>query len=620
MVARRFPGRKLSPNSRLASEVPQPTRQLTILGQDPSLSERGRVITASITIPNEQISAGPRGYRVQIVDYDASTNTMYAPLNASRMGTVDRPLDPFAPAGALAAKDFNARLVGDPRFHAQNVYAIAMRTLAQFERALGRRVSWSFGGHQLKVAPHAFAQANAFYSSRDEALLFGYFAGPRGPIFTSLSHDIVAHEVTHALVDGLRPRYMEPSGPDQAAFHEGFADVVALLSVFSIPEVVRYALGKVVDQPDATVMQLSSLTIATLKRGVLTGLGEQFGEELSGVRGASLRRSVEIKPAPDLLKRAEFLEEHRRGEILVSAMLHAFLNTYKTRLSSLGRDSSNRLPASRVAEEGADVAERLLTMAIRALDYMQPTDIVFGDYLSALITSDLEIRPDDRRYQMRTHLREAFALFGIRPSSAYGRGDEEGRWEPPFSRPGGARVPGQSEADLNYSFVHREAMQRDRDEVFRFLWDNRDVLGLCDQAYTEVGGVRPCLRVDQDGFTLRETVADYIQILTVRADELETIAIPGRAGRIRKPAGLEPWKTVRLLGGGALLFDEFGKLKYHIRSALLHPDRQTRQLAHLFESGFFDRREAEARSFASLHMRGLQPELPAATVEKKPWQ
>ena len=35
-----------------------------------------------------------------------------------------------------------------------------MRTLAHFEKALGRRVSWSFGGHQLKVAPHAFAEAN----------------------------------------------------------------------------------------------------------------------------------------------------------------------------------------------------------------------------------------------------------------------------------------------------------------------------------------------------------------------------------------------------------------------------------------------------------------------------
>ena len=45
---------------------------------------------------------------------------------------------------------------------------------------------------------------------------------------------------------------------------------------------------------------------------------------------------------------------------------------------------------------------------------------------------------------------------------------------------------------------------------------------------------------------------------------------------------------MRLLGGGALLFDEFGKLKYHIRNNVLEPKRQGRRLKHLVESGYFD--------------------------------
>jgi hypothetical protein len=598
--------------------IPKPSRTITILGQDPSLlSKDGALLTAQVTIPNEQLSAGPRGYRIQVIDYDSSSNRLYAPLDPGEMGTVHEPADPFVRRKNEDAAKYNKRLLNDPRFHAQNVYAISMRTLAHFERALGRRVSWSFGGHQLKVAPHAFAEANAFYSPREESLLFGYFAGPKGAVCTSLSHDIVAHETTHALVDGLRPRFMEPSSADQAAFHEAFADIVALLSVFSIPEVVRYAVRQAVRQPDVPIIKLSQLTTSALQQGILLGLGEQFGETLTGVHGASLRRSVALKPSPDLLNQPEYQEEHRRGEILVAAMLQAFLSTLRARLETLGMDRRNQLPPQRVEEEGADIADRMLTMSIRALDYTPPTDIEFGDYLSAVITSDLEIRPDDSRYHVRQHLREAFLSFGIKPASSYA--GEIGCWQPPMEQIPTAtkakKKPKEKPKELDYTFVHREALQRDRDEMFRFLWDNRDLLGLCDRAYTEIGGVRPCLRVDQDGFTIRETVADYVQILTLRAGELDTIEIPDRKGRIHKPRGLSDWRTVRLLGGGSLIFDEFGRLKYHIRNSLLSPAKQTRRLKHLFESGYFDQVVQRGTGFAQLHMKDLRPELPAATKE-----
>lgn len=596
----------------------QPTRELTIIGQDPSVRRRGRILTARVRVPVEELGAGPRGYRVQVVDYDASSNRAYKPLPAAAMGTTAAPADPFLrlTESRLPASQFNARLLGSPHFHAQNVYAIVMRTLAHFEKALGRRVSWSFGGHQLKVAPHAFAEPNAFYSKLDEGLLFGYFAGPDGPVFTCLSHDIVVHETTHALVDGLRPRLMEPSSPDQAAFHEAFADVVALLSVFSVPEVVSEAVRRGSRFAAGQILNIAQLTVRTLQEGILFGLGEQFGDVLSGVHGSSLRRSVQLEPDPDLLDAAEYQEEHRRGEILVAAMLRAFLDVFRERLTSLGRDTNGRLPAVRVAEEGADIAGRMLTMAIRALDYLPPTDLEFGDFLSALITSDLEIRADDSRYGVRSSLRRSFAAFGIQPTSRYGSGDEYGRWEPPES-PRQSRARSKRVPVLDYGSVHRDALERDPDEVFRFLWQNRRVLGLCESAHTVVAAVRPCLRVDEDGFTLRETVADYVQILTVRAGELESLRVPGRQARIRRPKGLSPGKIVRLLGGGALLFDEFGKLKYHIRNSVLNPGKQTKRLRYLHGVGFFDRRRVHG--LAALHLRGMRPELPAATREPQPW-
>ena len=99
--------------------LPKPGRKLTIIAQDPSLKVESRILTATLTLPNESLSAGPRGYRVQVVDYDATANQMYQPLNPALMGTVEAPRDPYGERLSSPAA-FNRRLLEDPRFHAQN--------------------------------------------------------------------------------------------------------------------------------------------------------------------------------------------------------------------------------------------------------------------------------------------------------------------------------------------------------------------------------------------------------------------------------------------------------------------------------------------------------------------
>ncbi|OSJ13533.1 hypothetical protein BST63_16445 [Bradyrhizobium canariense] len=98
---------------------------------------------------------------------------------------------------------------------------------------------------RLRIYPHALREANAYYSPQKRALLLGYFrAGgaavganlPGGTIFSCLSHDIIAHEMSHAIVDGMHRMYLEPCNPDSLAFHEGFADIVALFQHFTMPE------------------------------------------------------------------------------------------------------------------------------------------------------------------------------------------------------------------------------------------------------------------------------------------------------------------------------------------------------------------------------------------------
>jgi hypothetical protein len=140
-------------------------------------------------------------------------------------------------------------------------------------------------------------------------------------------------------------------------------------------------------------------------------------------------------------------------------------------------------------------------------------------------------------------------------------------------------------------------MQRDPDEVFRFLWENRKLLALDDEAFTRVLSVRPVLRVAPDGFFLRETVAEYVQLVDLPARDLER-------RKIEKPAGMKPDERVRLQGAGALVFDEYGGLKYHVENPIADRARQAARLAHLWRAGFY-RARRPARRFATLHRAAI---------------
>jgi len=582
------------------------TRKLKIVAQDPSIRKDGKILTTEIDLPAEDIAPGPSGYRVQVIDYDSSTGTHYMPKSYAPLknGTYS---DPFR----KAADD--AEILDDPNFHSQNVYAIVMRTLARFEFALGRRIGWGFDGHQINVAPHAFADANAFYSDRERALMFGYFRAfderkqAEETVFSCLSHDVVAHETTHAILDGLRKRFTAPSSPEQAGFHEGFADVVALLSVFSLRDIVEFLL--VGDAQAATVpsntepaadnskstaqtatpqnaILADKLDKESLRNSILFGLAKQMGQAMSGIRGQALRRSLELKPlsSPDAkpyLGQPAFEEPHRCGELLVAAILTAFLEVWEQRIKLLKEvNRGDYLSLSLVVENGAEAAAHLLTMIIRALDYTPPTDIKFGDYLSAILTADKETVPDDTKYNYRRQIREAFKSYGIEPSSE----ETDGAWQ-------------MVTADFKYDRTHFDSLMRDPTEVFRFIWDNRAELQIDDRAYTRVQSVRACLRITPDGFALRETVAEYVQVTTVRADELQQLFPP-----IGKPNKMPKDMEVTLYGGGTLIFDEYGRIKYHIVNSIFSQSKQADRIDYLWRYGYFPETRTRQNLFARMHL------------------
>jgi hypothetical protein len=207
----------------------------------------------------------------------------------------------------------------------------------------------------------------------------------------------------------------------------------------------------------------------------------------------------------------------------------------------------------------------------------------------------MRVRPDDARYGLRIHLKEQFRAYGIAPI-AHGTNDS---WR---LAPEG----------LHYDRVRSESMRSDKDEVFRFMWENRIALGIDAQIYAKVLSVRPCLRTGIDGFLLRETVAEYYQVtrltraelaarkIEVPADMLAELEHAQREQRERRAkrngtdgddngqtadgAAGEDELVTPLYGGGVLIFDEYGQLKYHICNPIFG-DQQAQRLKYLWEAG-----------------------------------
>jgi len=411
---------------------PPPFRWLRTYAFDPTLGMRLETAVlneATLKVRWEpDLQHGPVGEYLEVIDHDPATGCFYAPVN------LDHP--------HVLAQDGLTPSEGNPQFHQQMVYAVAMTTIANFERALGRKALWAerkrdedgnliqgwedrYVG-RLRVHPHALREPNAYYSPGKKALLFGYFPAarsdepgnlPGGIVFTCLSHDIIAHETTHALLDGLHPRFNEPSNPDVPAFHEAFADIVALFQHFTFPEAIRHQIAR---------------TRGDLRQQNLLGeLARQFGQAL-GTHGA-LRDAIGSfdekgawkprEPDPEEYERAT--ECHDRGAILVAAVFDAFLAIYRHRVADLLRiatGGSGVLPqgelhpdlVNRLAGEATKASRHVLLMCVRALDYCPPVDITFGEYLRALVTADADLVPDDER-NYRIAFVEAFRRRGIYP-------------------------------------------------------------------------------------------------------------------------------------------------------------------------------------------------------------
>ena len=114
------------------------------------------------------LEPGPEGEYVKVIDRDPSSNETYTPIDLNQL--------------EILAENGITPNVSNPQFHQQMVYAVAMNTITNFEKAIGRKVMWSPKEKdykkkisskakpdstfvkQLLIYPHALREANAYYS------------------------------------------------------------------------------------------------------------------------------------------------------------------------------------------------------------------------------------------------------------------------------------------------------------------------------------------------------------------------------------------------------------------------------------------------------------------------
>jgi len=560
-------------------------RPLKVYAFDPS---RGKTLGnyMTINVEYEELEPGPVGQHFVVIDYDASNQCYYAPVNLDDRGILlSAGLDPSET---------------NPKFHQQMVYAVASETVRRFEFALGRPVKWRFqtGSRDdprrklLRIFPHGMQEANAFYSRELRALVFGYFAStgdnigtnlPGQTVFTCLSHDIIAHETTHAVIDGLRQYFNEPTGPDVLAFHEAFADVVALFQHFSFKDALLNTIdrtGGLIHQMELRPEVASSQPMIQAElssMNPLVGLARQFGEAM-GLRGM-LRSALGTPPDSRALDKTT--EPHARGAILVAAIFDAFFTVYLRRVSDLlriGRAGGTAEPGnlhpllvSRLADEASKAANHFCNICMRALDYSPPVGILFGDFLRALVTADTDVVPDDD-LGYRPALIDAFRSRGIRPKDVFSYSEESLIWNSPEQMYGkklrcdglvfdGVTQPNESTQTRNAVILHRFADQ------------NREALGLArakdpktgEPVKIQVHSFHPLIRVGPDDNRPKlQFFAEFVQSRKERLDPQDSKSLEFTAR-----------------GGTAVVFNSDGSVRYAIQKSLDNAERLRSQREYL---------------------------------------
>jgi len=346
--------------TRTAAAPPAGARAL-IWKQDPSVTEIG---ARKIFLPGV-ILAGPRDARI------ASGQPGIAPVSPNAFG------------------DFIMAPNTD-QFDAVHAFAVVRMTLTMYQRVLSRAdhdapLPWAWNSSSntdpLHVFPYGLPNVmNAYYSRSDRALKFGDFVpnGAVGRIYTCRSFDIASHETGHAVLDGLKPKWIANTAPPQTGgLHESFGDLTAIFVALSQ-----------LDQVEAVIAQ----TKADLHdKTFLADMAEQFGLALGRPNG--------LRNADNDLKLSEAGNEvHAISQVFTGAIYDILADIFAFERAPGLRDDAAVL---------LSVGGYLCSLLLRALIAAPDANAKFADVVNQMLRISQE---DGKPVDYANFIRNRFAL------------------------------------------------------------------------------------------------------------------------------------------------------------------------------------------------------------------
>lgn len=277
---------------------------------------------------------------------------------------------------------------GTQEFDAVHTFAVVRQMLTLAQRARGGAVApWQWNSPSntdpVTVFPRAGVTPNTFYSPNLKALKFFFFTKPGSPpgspqVFTCRSFDIVAHETGHAILDGMKPGWLDASNhPQTGGLHESFGDLCAIFLTLSQ-----------FDQVEAIIAQ----TKANLHdKTFLADMAEEFGLALGRPNG--------LRNADNDLKLSEVTNEvHDLSQVFTGGIYDVLADIFAFERKPAMRDDARVL---------LEAGEYLFGLILRAVAAAPAANATFADIANQMLTI---AHADGKPVQYRNSIRNRFTL------------------------------------------------------------------------------------------------------------------------------------------------------------------------------------------------------------------